>query len=256
MIRFGPSGSGGVSEIVSNLEGFQARGLKACEIPFTYQIWMNKQQAIEIAHQLEEKKIKIFLSIHAPYYVNLNSEDSKKKEATKKRILGCCEIAHYLGAKRVIFHPGYYGKDKNKAYGAIKKEIIEMQETVKKNKWDVELCPEVMGKINVFGSIEEISQLAKEIGCGFCIDFAHILARYKDYNFDLIKKSFPQKQWHCHFSGIVYGDKGEKHHKKTPKEEWKKVISNLPNDKDIVIINESPNPVEDSLEGLEIFNKI
>ena len=110
-----------------------------------------------------------------------------------------------------------------------------------------------MGKINVFGSINEISKLAKETGCGFCLDFAHILAREKKVDMKKIKTLFPQKSWHCHFSGIEYGEKGEKHHKKTSKEELKKLISNLPKEKEITIINESPSPVEDSLLGLKIY---
>ena len=113
-----------------------------------------------------------------------------------------------------------------------------------------------MGKINVFGSIEEIKQLSIETGCEFCIDFAHILARYKEYKFketfDLFKES---KEIHIHFSGIDYGEKGEKNHKKTSKEELKKLISFLPKDKQITIINESPDPIEDSLLALKLYQE-
>ncbi len=257
MIRFGPAGCGGVDVFVKNLESFHKSGLGACEVPFTYQIWMNKSQAEKIAAEIKEKKLDIFLSIHAPYFVNLNSDEKRKVAATKARILKCCEIGHYLGAKRVVFHPGYYGKmSPEETYKNVKGTIEEMMDVVKKNKWNIELCPEVMGKVNVFGSIEEIARLARETGCGFCIDFAHSLARYKEYPFELIKKSFSQKKWHCHFSGIVYGDKGERNHKKTEKEDWKKVLENIPKDKDIIIINESPSPVEDSLEGLNLWKKI
>jgi endonuclease IV len=45
-----------------------------------------------------------------------------------------------------------------------------------------------MGKINVFGSVEEISDLVKETGCSFCIDFAHILARDKKIDYVKIEK--------------------------------------------------------------------
>ena len=113
-----------------------------------------------------------------------------------------------------------------------------------------------MGKVNVFGSIEEISQLVKETGCGFCIDFAHILARDKSVDYQKVLRLFPQNNWHVHFSGIVYGEKGEKHHKKTEKQEWQQLIKNLPKDKTITIINESPEMVEDSVEGLKIYGKV
>ena len=113
-----------------------------------------------------------------------------------------------------------------------------------------------MGKINVFGSIEEVSRLVKETGCSFCIDFAHILAREKKVDYEKIKKLFPQKEWHCHFSGIVYGEKGEKHHKTTEKEEWKNLLNNLPKDKEISIVCESPTLIEDSSEGMGIWEEM
>ena len=82
-----------------------------------------------------------------------------------------------------------------------------------------------MGKRNVFGAIDEIARLIKETGCGCCIDFAHVLARYDNNNFDLINESFGNlNSWHCHFSGIDYGDKGEKNHKHTEQKEWKNLF--------------------------------
>lgn len=264
MIIFGPSGLGGVKEAVSNLNEYAKKGLKACEIAFTYGVYINKDEAIEIGNAA--KNLGIILRIHSSYYVNLNSDDEKKISATKLRILKCCEIGDYLQAEAVIFHPGYYNKSKKaekemkeESFQKIKNGILDMLETIKKNKWNIEICAETMGKKNVFGSIEEVSRLVKETHCGFCIDFAHILARYGERRFEDIKKAFPQKKWQCHFSGIVYGDKGEKHHKKTPEEEWKKLLKFLKeecSDKDIVIINESPLPVEDSIEGLGIYNKL
>jgi deoxyribonuclease-4 len=143
--------------------------------------------------------------------------------------------------------------DKEETYQNIKKAIIEMQEERKKNKWKPELAPETTGKVNVFGSLEEIKRLVEETGCSFTIDFAHILAREKKVDYEKIKKLFGEyKHWHCHFSGIEYTEKGERNHKKTGKENWKKLLESLPKDKEIVIINESPDCVEDSVEGLKL----
>jgi len=252
-IRFGPAGMGGAEEAISNLEEFHKSGLRACEIAFTYSVYLDKEDAVKIGRVAD--KLGILLSIHAPYFINLNSKEQKKIEASKSRILKCCEIGHYLGAKRVVFHSGYYGDMTNEeTYKNIKRAVLEIIDVIKKEKWNVEICPEIMGKRNVFGSIEEIARLHKETGCGFCIDFAHVLARYGKYEFDLIERSFREKKWHCHFSGIVYGDKGEKHHKRTSEEDWNKLFEFLKKlDKEIVIINESPEPVKDSLEGLKIW---
>lgn len=252
-IKFGPAGLGSVREAISNLEEFHRRGLRACEISFTYGVYIkDKKDAVEIGKVA--KKLGISLSVHASYYINLNSKEAEKIEASKKRILKCCEVGCWLGAKRVVFHPGFYSDMKSEeAAVKIKESIVEMITIVKKNNWNVELCPEIMGKVNVFGSIDEVTDLVKDTGCGFCIDFAHILARYGDYRFNEIKKAFPQKEWHTHFSGIEYGEKGEKNHKITDAEDWKKLLEFLRNlDKEIVLICESPDPVGDSVKGLKL----
>ena len=270
-IKFGPAGLGPVKTAEKVLEEYHKKGLRACEIAFTYSVYIKKEEdAIRIGKKAKELGIE--LSIHAPYFVNLNSEEKKKREATKKRILECCRVGELLGAKVVVFHPGYYGskapkssvrvspsdygKDREGAYDAIKRGVLEMMEEIKKKGWKVKIAPETMGKINVFGSVEEISNLARETGCSFCIDFAHILARDKKVEYSKIEKLFPEKEWHVHFSGIVYGDKGEKHHKTTERKAWVDLLENLPKDKEIRIVNESPTLVEDSVEGLEIWKEI
>ena len=255
-IKIGPSGLGGVEESKEVLEKYHKVGFGNCEVLFVQQVYMNKEQAEKIRKIAKENKIN--LSIHASYFINLNSEEKPKVHASMQRILKCCEIGHALGAKSIVFHSGFYGKTKNKeeAFQNIKKRILEMMETVKEKKWDVKLCPETMGKINVFGSVEEISRLVKETRCSFCIDFAHILARDKKVDYEKIKKLFPQKEWHCHFSGIEYGEKGERNHIGLKKEQWKELFENLPKDKNITIVCESPSRIEDCVEGLEILNKM
>lgn len=253
-VKFGPAGLGPAKTAEEVLEKYHKLGLKACEIAFTYSVYIKPEDAIRIGKKARELGIE--LSIHAPYFVNLNSAEESKRIATKERILKCCEIGELLGAKIVVFHPGYYGEDHILAYTAVKDGINDLLATIKKKGWKIKIAPETMGKVNVFGSIDEISRLAKETGCAFCIDFAHILARDKKVDYDEIKKLFPQKEWHCHFSGIEYGDKGEKNHKKTTKEEWLGVLKNLPKDKDIRIINESPDMVQDAVDGMKLWDKI
>ena len=254
-IKFGPAGMGPVKGVEETFERYSEKGIKACEIPFTYQVYIKKKEdALKVKRVA--KKFGIKLTIHAPYWINLNSEDEEKIEGSKRRILNSCKVGHWLGAKRVVFHPGYYGKDsKEETYFQIKERIKEIQEEIKKNKWDVKLAPEIMGKINVFGSIDEIHKLVEETGCGFCIDFAHVLARERKIDFEKLKRLFPQKKWHCHFSGIEYGKKGEKHHKNTSRKDWEELLARLPTTKSITIINESPSPIEDSVLGLEIYNQ-
>lgn len=255
-VRFGPAGLGSVKDAVSNLEEYKKLGIGACEIAFTYGIYIKREEdAKEIAKAAE--KLGIMLSIHAPYWINLNSDDEEKVKGSKEKIVRCLEVGTWLGAKKVVFHPGFYGKiNKEETFEKIKKEIIELQKIRHEKRYTPELAPETTGKVNVFGSIEEIKKLAEETGCSFTIDYAHILAREKDYSFERIKRAFEKfKNWHVHFSGIEYGEKGEKRHKETPEEEFEKIFKGLPKDKEITIINESPEPVKDSLKALNIYRR-
>ncbi|NCN52167.1 TIM barrel protein [archaeon] len=256
-IKFGPAGLGPVDTAIETLERYHKMGLEACEISFTYSTYIKEKDAKIIGARAKELGIQ--LSIHAPYFVNLNSDEKLKVENSKKRILKCLEIGTYLGAKFVVFHSGFYGKGtREEAYKNIKNNILDLQKVRKEKNYTPELAPETMGKINVFGSIEEVAQLVRDTQCSACIDFAHILARSGgDYRFSETLKLFNKlKKIHIHFSGIIYGDKGEKKHKKTQKEEWKKLIDALPKDKNISIVNESPDMVEDSVVGLKIYQKL
>ncbi len=274
-ICFGPAGLGPVKEAISNLEMYHNLGLKACEIAFTYGIYIKeKEDAVKIGRKAKEMGIR--LSIHAPYWINLNSLDKKKAEESKRRILDCCKIGTLMKAHRVVFHPGYYSgikgtnvplinpsfklavkrDPKNEAYENIKNRILEMQDEIKKENYTPRLAPETSGKVNVFGSIAEIRKLTEDTGCSFCIDFAHILARYKSYQIkETISEFSDSRELHIHFSGIEYGEKGEKRHKETPEKELKKLIFSLPKNREITIINESPMPVNDSVMGLKIYGK-
>jgi deoxyribonuclease-4 len=160
-----------------------------------------------------------------------------------------------MGGGYIVFHPGFFGKkSKEESYEKIISEVGELVKEVKKKKYKVKLCPETTGKKSVFGSVEEIKMLVDETGCSFCIDFAHVLAREGNYNFDLIKKTFGKfKDWHCHFSGIEYGEKGEKRHIQTSKKEWAKLFKGLPRGKNVSIICEAPDTIAGALEGLSVL---
>ncbi|MFA5019817.1 MAG: TIM barrel protein [Candidatus Pacearchaeota archaeon] len=255
-IKIGCSGIGNVSDVEDTFFKFKEAGISAAEIPFTYGIFIKKKEDIEKVRKASEK-FGVALSIHAPYWINLNSAEKIKIEGSKKRILDCCEIGEKLGVKFVVFHAGFYGKiSKEETYENIKNQIIEMQGVIKKNNWKVKLAPETMGKINVFGSVSEILKLVKDTKCSFTLDFAHLYARslgtlsYKE----MLSEFNEIDKFHCHFSGIEFGDKGEKNHKLTSEQEWTKLLKVLKESgKEFTIINESPSPVEDALLGVEVL---
>lgn len=245
MIRIGPAGSEGLG----NLEGVRKVArmhLDCMEVEFTYGVRMSIQDAREVGALAKDKDI--VLSVHAPYYINLASDEKEKIQASKKRILDSCQRAHALGAQNVVFHAGFYQKKTaEKTYAMVKKAILEIQRRIKNNRWKVKLCPEVTGKPSQFGSIDELLTLKKETGCSLCVDFAHLYARSQgQVDYGQILKKLP-KQFHAHFSGIAFGPRGERKHLKTTKRFFEPLAIELLKRKvDITLICESPQPYKDA----------
>jgi deoxyribonuclease-4 len=245
MIRVGPAGSEGKG----NLEGVKkvARmGLDCMEVEFTYGVRMRLEEAERVGELARSKGI--VLSVHAPYYINLASDEEEKVNASKQRILASCERAQALGAQNVVFHAGFYQKKTAaKTYELIEREIVAIQNEIARKKWRVRLCPEVTGKPSQFGSLEEILRLMKDTGCGITVDFSHLFARQQGkINYAAILEALPEK-FHAHFSGIEYGDKGERKHIKTKKKFFEPLAIELVNKNlAVTLINESPQPYKDA----------
>lgn len=254
MIKLGPAGSGGLGN-EEGLKRVKEAGLNAMEIEFTYGVKMSKSRALEIGKIAKE--LDIALSVHAPYYINLASKEESKIEDSKERIFKSSEIAYYMGASYVVFHGGFYQKrPEEDIYKIIRKEVKEIVETLKKNKWNVFPALETTGKRSQFGSLDELLKLREETGCEICVDFSHLLAREGkvDYKkvFDKLKHI---KHIHAHFSGIEYGEKGERRHILTKKKDIIPLIREIvKQNKDITIINESPDPLKDSISTKNILD--
>jgi deoxyribonuclease-4 len=259
-IKLGPAGS----PAKGTLEGIREvrrLGLHAMEVEFVRGVKMGNGLAKECG--AEARRLGIELSVHAPYYINLASEDSKKQKESVQRILDSCERGHYLGAREIVFHPAYFGKgDKEKVFQITKNHILDMQETIRKNGWDVKLSPETTGKHSALGSLDETIRLAKETGCSFNIDFAHLYARNYgkiDYGEVLDKvQALRRRHIQCHFSNISYTSKGERNHEvmnsHPPFEPLAKEI--LKRKLDVTIISESPVTWKDSLKMKSVFERL
>ncbi|MFH0836640.1 MAG: TIM barrel protein, partial [Candidatus Aenigmatarchaeota archaeon] len=220
-----------------------------------------------LAKQVGEaaKENKIELSIHAPFYINLASDEKEKIAASKTRILESCKRGHYFGSKnnptKIVFHPAYFGKtDKEEVYQKTRTAMEDMHDKIRASAWNAILCPETTGKHSALGSLEETLRLAKEIKCSFCIDLAHLYARangHIDYE-AVLKQVGKHKHLHFHFSGINYSTKGELNHLiMGHKPDFKPFAQLLLKRKqDCTIISESPITWKDSLKMKQIFEKL
>ncbi len=252
-VRFGPAGFG--MPALDGLDKVKKLGLEAAEVEFTYGVRMSNKLAFQVGEKA--KKLGIKLSVHAPYYVNLNSEKKSTIKTSKNHILASCERGHHLGASVIVFHPAYYGKkDPKKCFENVKKAIIDMHKVIKQKKWKIKLAPETTGKVSQFGSVEEIMKLKRQTGCSICVDFAHLYARHQgkiDYN-EIFSKLKSVGSLHCHFSGIIYGAKGERSHKNVDKAHFMPLAKTLKKyKKNAVIICESPSIYRDAVKMMKWF---
>jgi deoxyribonuclease-4 len=255
MIKVGPAGSGGLDNIKA-VHRVAELGLDCMEVSFTYGVRMDHQTANSVGALAKEKGI--ILSVHAPYYINLASNEKEKFEASKKRILDSCERAHAMGACNVVFHAGFYQKRTARhTYPLIKNAIGSLQRSIKLNKWRVKLCPEITGKLSQFGSLAELLKLKKETGCGITVDFSHLYARQLGkIEYPRVLKRLPKK-FHAHFSGVEFSDKGEQRHIRTTKKFFEPLAKALIDRKaDITIISESPKPYEDAVMIKNMITKL
>jgi deoxyribonuclease-4 len=257
MIFLGPGGTSGLG-YDEGLKEIHKHGLKALEVEFTYGVRMTNVEAKRVGELA--KKYGVRLSVHAPYYINLASEEKKKIHASMKRILDSCERAHHLKASHVVFHSAFYQKrTPEQVFEMVENAVIEMKEKIKENKWDVKLAPETTGKKSQFSGLDDLLELKKKTKCDICVDFAHLFARdggVIDYE-DVFSKIKKLEHIHSHFSGIEYTEKGERRHKITePKVITPLAKHILKNKVDITVINESPDPVGDSVKMQKIIEKL
>jgi deoxyribonuclease-4 len=262
-IYFGTAGiprSSKESSTESGLDRIEELGLDSLEIEFVRGVKMGADTARAVKKRAQEKKIK--LSVHAPYFINLNSAEEGKRLASQERILSSARIGYLCGAESVIFHPGFYGKNPEKAFEIIKKSLKEIRSILKSERNPIILRPETMGKKSQFGSLTEIINLSQEIeNVQPCLDFSHLHARDGKWNcyeefYKIIRKVERSlgkeaiKNVHIHISGIDYTDKGEKVHLNLKEsdfryDEWIQVLKDC--SVEGTVICESPNLELDAL---------
>lgn len=245
--------------------------LSALEIEFVRQVYL-KRSSQEKIQEIKENAINknIALSIHAPYFINLNSNEEQKVINSHRYILDSLNVGQEINANVVVVHVGYFLKTEPKiALDNVQKEIEKIFE--KTNSKTV-FGAETVGKKTQIGSLEEVLYLYDHLDKKRflpVIDFAHLHARenglFKDPKeitkvFDKLK-SYPDilNRMHIHLSGIEYGEKGERKHLlfKDADLPYKKILEKLKeNDVKGTIICESPDIINDSLFLKKTWEKI
>ncbi|MEJ2305265.1 MAG: TIM barrel protein, partial [Anaerolineales bacterium] len=246
-------------------------GLDGMELGWVRSVRVSEKTCQLIKETAEAQGVS--LSVHAPYYINLNA-DEREWPKSRKRLMDAAHYGYLAGATDIVFHPGsYFERPPEEVLPNAIQRLEGCVEELRAGGNPVTLRPETMGKSAMLGSLEDTLLMSQEIsGVQPCIDFAHLHARKGDgsmntyaewasvleaYGKALGKKAL--KSLHAHISGIVYTEKGEKEH--VPLEEadleLKEILKAL---KDFGcqgrMLCESPAMEEDALKIQEAWMEI
>ena len=207
-------------------------GLSAYEVLYTYGARMKEENALILKENT--KKANVWLTVHAPYYVVLTSQNLDGIKKSQKELLKTVKLANIMEAHNVILHPGYYNEDSKRALDLFIKNIKPVIKEMKDLSLTTsKISPEIGGKKSQLGSLEDIISMCENLEFTVpCIDFAHLHARengslvfekrYREV-FDEIEKRLGSeilKNLHCHFYPVEFTEKGEKVHKAYDQKEY------------------------------------
>lgn len=263
-VRFGPAGKpigyNGITELVCDY--IREIGLDAFEYQATYGVRINKQSALQLKDN--SQKNKVLVSMHAPYYINLSSNKDDVVERSLDRLIQSARAAEWIGAYRIVFHPGFYTKyTPAEAMKRFQIAINNLEEQLdSRGILDYTFAPETTGKKSQLGSLDEIIEICRN-NEKFepTVDFAHLYARSiggikdkDDYGriFTKLEDELGIKTLHSHFTRIEYTDKGEKRHHGLMEKNYGPPLEPLLNEItergwNITIICETPFRDEDAL---------
>ena len=215
------TGKGGYPRAFEILKEMKLDGL---EVEFVHGVRMSDETRALLKQISSEQGF--ILTSHGPFYINLNSKEEEKVEASVQRIIETVQAAHDFGGYSITYHAAFnMGADKETVYNQVKTQTQKIIAELEREKIDVWVRPETTGKATQWGDYEEIIRLSKEFEQVLpCVDFSHVHARtggaYNTYDefcliLDRISKELGQRaidNFHAHLAGIDYTAKGEKRH--------------------------------------------
>ena len=228
---FGPAGNceafyaAGHKHTVQIFPWLQEQGLTAYEYQCGRGVRLSAASAAQM--RVEAERCGITLSLHAPYFISLASAEEEKRENSIRYILDSARAVSMLGGDRIVVHPGGLGgRSREEATALATETLLKAQAALDaEGLSQVHICPEVMGKVNQLGTLEEVLSFCKaEDRFIPCVDFGHLNSRtfgatnsreaFKAVT-DAIGRELGEQRrrsFHIHFSKIEYTGGGEKKH--------------------------------------------
>ncbi|MDH4467760.1 MAG: TIM barrel protein [Bacteriovoracaceae bacterium] len=208
---------------VDGVKRIHELSLDCMQLEFAHGVRMKEE--VSSALRKVSYELKVPLTSHGPYYINLNAREQDKIDSSVERIIQTAKISDLCGAESMTFHAAFYMKDSPyDVFDLVEKSLNVIEERLSRLDIEIELRPELTGKTSQFGSLEELISLAKMVNsCKPCIDFSHLYARTGEINsyaefmniLDLLEKELgfdAVNNMHIHISGISSNSKGDLKH--------------------------------------------
>src|SRR5437773_523654 len=222
-LRFGPARVPSRRSPGEAIRILKQRGFTACEIDFESGFWMGYPWAERFGRLAREAKIA--LSVHAPIAGFMGHVERDKKQRMAIGMLDhSAGIAKAAGAEVVVFHPGFLlGRTKAATIKSVCEQLSELRERLEGKDRAVPFGVEVMGRVNDFGSLDDVVAIAGR--CGWVrpvLDFAHMHATSDGAFLDTEPFANalaaadavlePGAPFHIHFSDIAFANRNETKH--------------------------------------------
>ncbi len=213
-----PGGSAGAIQRIAALE------LGAFELGWVQSVRVTEDTCAAIKAARRDSGVQV--SVHAPYFINLNANDEEWPKS-RKRLMDAAHYGCLAGATDIVFHPGsYFGQPPAEVLDRAIARLAECAAELRAAGDTVVLRPETMGKSAMLGSLEDTIAMSRAVeGVQPCLDFAHLHARGGDGSFNTydewiaVLNGYAKalgkdalRRLHIHLSGIEYGPKGERNH--------------------------------------------
>lgn len=201
-------------------------GLDALELGWVRAVRVSEATCLAIKEAAQAHDVA--LSVHAPYFINLNANEEEWPKS-RQRLMDAARYGFLAGATDIVFHPGsYFGRPPEEVLPLVLERLAGCVAELRAEGITVTLRPETMGKASMLGSLEDTLAMSRAVeGVAPCLDFAHLHARPGDGSMNTYDEwaraleAYAQalgeealQHLHIHLSGIEYGPKGERNHLK------------------------------------------
>ncbi len=199
-------------------------GLSCMELEWVNGVRMGEETAGRIA--LAARESDVALTVHGPYYINLNSREPAKREASQNRLFETGRLGALCGAGSFTFHAAFmHGEPREQVHPVVRDALRELRGRLDDAGVTIDVRPELTGKPSQYGELDDLLRLSEEVpGVYPCIDFSHHHARHGggQNGYESFARTLSRvrsvlgvralRRMHLHVSGIEYGPKGERRH--------------------------------------------